>query len=400
MWIERQISALLIGLEPHNKQFVTFLMGPRQCGKSSLLVHHLSNDWIEVSFDDLEIRRNAQSDPHFFLNFYKNKNIIIDEAQYAPALFHEIKRMIDLKKRSRLSGFEKKSDPYPNKIYLTGSNRIFMENKVHESLAGRAHFLEMNTLSTSELLNWNPEIDIIDIIYHGGWPEVYAQKLNVVPYLNDYLRSAVEKDIALVNGVQKVDDFMRALQLLANRTGELLNYENLSKDCGVSANTLREWVSFLHRMGIIGLLRPYHSNLNKRLTKQPKIYFLDTGLAVRLQGYSSIESLKSNPRLGSLFETLVCAEIIKVRMNFNLSFQVFLWRSKDGEEIDFLIETAEKIILIEVKMGYQNAPHFRVPPSILAVAKGREIVQMTVTLAGTHPISSLKDFLLKTLSQD
>lgn len=167
-----------------------------------------------------------------------------------------------------------------------------LESKVQESLAGRARFLEMNTLSTSELLAWNPQLDIIDIIYHGGWPEVYAQKLNIVPYLNDYLRSAIEKDIALANGVQKVDDFMRALQLLANRTGELLNYESLSKDCGVSANTLREWVGFLYRMGVIGLLRPYHSNLNKRLTKQPKIYFLDTGLAVRLQGYSSTETLK------------------------------------------------------------------------------------------------------------
>jgi predicted AAA+ superfamily ATPase len=247
----------------------------------------------------------------------------------------------------------------------------------------------MSTLSVSEILAWNPDIDLFDFQFKGGWPEIYAENLSPVDYLNDYIRSAIERDIIFANGIQKADEFLRFLRLLANRTGEILSLESLSRDAGVVSNSLREWLSLLTRMGVVGVLPTYSSHLNKRLTKQGKVYFMDCGLAARLQGYTSLESLKSNPRLGSLFETLVYAEIMKAKMNHRLDLTPYLWCTKDQEEIDFFIETPRKIILIEAKMAMQNIQPIKISESVKKVIGGRDWTAVTVTFGSGASVGLL-----------
>lgn len=377
MWIKREIENIL----ESNQEVIVILLGPRQCGKSSTLLHVLGEDWVHITFDDLSQREKALGDPEFFLSQFAGKKLLIDEAQYAPPLFSEIKRMVDaIKLKKRLSKESQKS--YPAQICLTGSNRVFLEKNVQESLAGRASYFDMLPLSVSEVLRWKMQTDLYELQFKGGWPEIHVEELGPVTYLNNYIRTVFERDIIAANGISKASDFLKLSRLLANRTGELLNFDSLSKECGVSSNTIREWVSLLERMNVIGLLNPYSTNLNKRLTKQAKIYFLDTGLAIRLQGYSSLESFKSSPRLGQMFETLVYSEIIKTKQNHQLSFDLYLWRTKDQEEIDFILLTPGKVILLEVKMAIQASAPFTVPRSLPASFSGHKIVQALVTFGG------------------
>ena len=144
-------------------------------------------------------------------------------------------------------------------------------------------------------------------------------------------------------GIEKHAEFHTVLGMLAARSGELLNYSAIANNAGVRSVTIKEWVALLERTRLIFLLRPCESNLNKRLIKAPKLYFLDTGLAVRLQGWTDVKPLMSSPQAGYLFETLVFAEIVKFIDNYAKQWRVFFWRTKDGEEINFVIQTDQGI---------------------------------------------------------
>ena len=156
-----------------------------------------------------------------------------------------------------------------------------------------------------------------------GLNSILDPKISVKTYLNDYIRSYVEKDILISAGIQKISEFHRVLSLLSARTGQLLEYSSIAQDSGVSSVTVKEWTSVLERADLIYLLKPYFNNLNKRLIKSPKLYFLDTGLAVRLQGWQEILPLFNSPQIGSLFETLVLAEMIKFIRNYRKDWQIF-----------------------------------------------------------------------------
>ena len=388
MWIYRDITNIL----QKNRDLVQILVGPRQCGKTSLLVH-LDQGFHEVSFDDLGQRNLAQTDPKLFLSFYKEKKLFIDEVQLAPEILYAIKRDVDLKKRSG----EKKETFYR----LTGSNLILMDKAVKESLAGRASYFQLNTLSVAEILN-STSHSILEILFRGGWPELYAdEETPVKKYLDDYISTYVEKDIILAAGIQKSSEFLKFCKILAGRTGQIVSYADLGSDVGVNNGTIRDWLSILEKMKIIAIVEPFYSNLTKRLLKSPKIYFLDTGLACRLQGWSESMPILNSPQIGGLFETLVFAEIYKTITNFGLSWKIFYWRSRDGEEIDFLIEKDnKKFLFIEVKKSAQNCPNIgsypevkkvfktTVPECILCHMEGDTVFNQQV------PIRWLRDYLL------
>ena len=289
------------------------------------------------------MRQLANNDPALFLEQFEPP-LLLDEVQYVPNLFSEIKQKVDIIKRNNVLKAKMKVK-HETLFRLTGSNQILMDKTVKESLAGRATFYYLNTLSVHEILNAIPEIKIKDILFRGGWPELYINdQLTPQQYLNDYIRSYVEKDIVLNAGIQKVAAFTTVLSLLAARTGQLADYFSISQDSGVSSVTVKEWIGYLERADLIYTLKPYFNNLNKRLLKTPKFYFLDTGLATRLQGWSDATPLMSSPQIGSLFETLVLAEIVKFIRNYGKNWELFFWRNKEGEEIDFLIKNRPAII--------------------------------------------------------
>lgn len=358
MWIQRDISDIL---QENSSEMVQIVTGPRQSGKSSLL-WHLGSGYAEVSLDDAQARRLAQSDPALFLSQYKLP-LIIDEVQYAPELLLEIKRLVDLQKRVRI----KNSKTFKTHVLfrLTGSNQLLIDKNVRENLAGRAGYYFLNTLSVSEILRGQPKIALSKIMFAGGWPELYVSNLNPVKYLNDYILTYIEKDIVLSAGITKQSEFQTVLGLLAARTGEWLNYSAIAQASGVRSVTVRDWVSILERMSLLYVLQPYESNLNKRLIKSPKIYFLDTGLACRLQGWTEEKPMFTSPQAGHLFETLVLAEIIKFKNNHGSNWDVFAWRTKEGEEIDFILQKPNgDVLALEAKLGIHSVSPVAIPKSV------------------------------------
>lgn len=397
MYIQRDITSRL----SDSHALVQLLIGPRQCGKSTLLSHVADPSFKEVSFDDLQLRILANRDPALFLEQFKPP-ILLDEIQYVPNLFPEIKRHVDQLKKQRIESHQTLSVLFR----MTGSNQLLMDKNIKESLAGRASYFHLNTLTVHEIKQALESVDVLDILFKGGWPELYIDaRLSPVQYLNDYIRSYIEKDIVLSAGVQKQEAFNLVLGLLAARTGMLLDYTNVARDSGIQSVTVKEWVSVLQRTGLVYCLRPYASNLNKRLTKAPKFYFMDTGLAARLQGWQEQTPLITSPQAGALFETLVFAEIIKFIQNYGKDWQLYLWRTKEGEEIDFLIVKASgDVIALDAKMSMQSIQPVKILPNfkrlfpqvkqlVLVTFGGRRIQLSEECLA--VPIAALHDFLMQ-----
>ena len=306
MWIHREISTFLE--EMAETEVIQIVIGPRQCGKSSLF-WKMGKDYSEVTFDDLQTRTLAQNDPSLFLSTQKSP-LIIDEVQYAPNIFSELKKVVDQIKRKRLSENNSNEATISTQYRLTGSNQILLDKNVKETLVGRAGYYYLNTLSVSEIKRSFPEMPIQTIMFMGGWPELYISKTSSVKYLNDYIRNYIEKDIVLSAGITRQREFQIVQGMLAARTGEFLNYSGIANHSGVRSVTVKEWVSILERSGLIYLLPPTSSNLNKRLSKSPKIYFLDTGLSCRLQGWQEETPMFYSSQAGGIFETLVLAEIV------------------------------------------------------------------------------------------
>jgi predicted AAA+ superfamily ATPase len=390
MWIEREISDQI----SKSNDPIQVIRGPRQCGKTSLILR-LDPSFKEVSLDDPAYRELAQRDPELFLKQWPTERLFIDEAQYAPRLFPSLKRKIDLARRDP-------SRPRRTLIRLTGSNQIVMDQQVKESLAGRAAFFDLNTLSISEILR-SVSKPIQQLLFQGGWPELYAYpEIDPKKYLDDYISSYVEKDIVLSAGIQKRAEFLRFAQLLAGRVGCIVDYSHLGRDAGVDTKTAKEWLSVLERMHIIAVVRPYLTNLSSRLIKSPKVYFLDTGLACRLQGWTSPDPIITSPQQGALFENLVYAELHKLIGNWQLGWKVFHWRSRAQEEVDFLIQISpDRFLFLEAKVSAQPLPNLseypevrkvfgkRIPELYLCHQEGERVLDRKI------PIAFLAEFLRK-----
>ncbi|MFN8790478.1 MAG: ATP-binding protein [Bdellovibrionales bacterium] len=394
MWIKREISDKIRS----NTDSVQILRGPRQCGKSSLILN-LDPEFKEVSLDDMALRHLAQNDPEMLLKPYEDQKVFIDEAQYAPLLFPAIKQRVD--KLRRAPSFKRHTF-----FRISGSNQILMDRNVKESLAGRASFFEMNTLSISEILSAR-DLPIQKLLFLGGWPEIHAHNLKekeAKKYMDDYISSYVEKDVVLTAGIQKSSEFLKFLRLLAGRVGNILDLAGLAREVGVDSKTIKEWTHALEGMNIIRLVQPYSTNLSKRLVKSPKIYFIDLGLACRLQGWSESEPLLTSPNYGQLFENLVFSEIYKLKLNTDFECKIFYWRSRDGEEIDFLLEFNPQVYLFieakasrtgkardigkfpEVRKVFKN----KIPPFVVCVQEGTQI------LGNQIPVRLLSEYLKKT----
>lgn len=390
MWIERDISRFL----RENVDPIQVIRGPRQCGKTSLVLH-LDTSFEEISLDDPALRAMAQSDPELLLRQFEGKRIFIDEAQYAPELFPSLKRRVDLYKRDKTRRPE-------TIVRVTGSNQILMDRHIKESLAGRASFFDMNTLSVHEILRAR-KTSTQEILYRGGWPEIHANSIDDPRrFLDSYITSYVEKDVVLAAGLQKSREFLTFIRLLAGRVGQLVDYSGLGRDTGVDSKTAKEWVAVLERMHLVALTEPFHSNLTTRLVKAPKIYFLDTGLVCRLQGWTSAFPILTSPQQGLLFENLVFSELFKLNINHRLGWKIFHWRSRDQAEIDFLIQkSAQDFLFIEAKVSAQPPPDLKLHPEVRKVFNDKipEVVvchqEGTRVLNNQIPIGLLADHLLK-----
>ncbi len=315
------------------------LTGPRQSGKSTLLLHQLK-DYQYVTFDDFRTVALYHDDPNKFMRIYSNK-IIFDEVQKVPGLFNDIKIAIDADRQTT------------GKFILTGSSQFSLIKNITESLAGRIGLLSLLPYQYAEM----PDQLRYQSIYQGAYPELVNKKFELAAdWYSSYLDTYITKDVNDLANIGDKRDFRRLISLLAANTSQLLNMSAYAKDLGVDVKTIKRWISVLEASYIIFLLPPYYQNFGKRIVKSPKMYFYDTGLISYLTGINSKESFEQGPMLGSLFENYIVSDILKRELHTKSHAELFFYRSSNGEEIDLIIDRKNKRELIEIKAGETFTP--------------------------------------------
>ncbi len=312
---------------------VVTLTGPRQSGKTTL-VRALFSDKKYVTLEDLDNRSFAEQDPRGFLNMYKN-GLIIDEVQHVPSLFSYIQSHVD---RSHIMG----------EFILTGSQHFLLTEGISQSLAGRAAILQLLPCTAREL-GITSEAELYNALWKGFYPAVYDRDINPTFFYKSYLNTYVERDVRTLSAIKDLSKFRMFLQMCAGRIGQLVNMTSLGNDCGIDQETVKAWLSILESSYILFLLKPHHQNFNKRLTKQPKLYFYDTGLAAYLLTIEDPNALKFHFSRGALFENYVAIELIKKRFNQGMEHNLYFWRDHHGHEVDFIKDNGSTLVPIEVK---------------------------------------------------
>ena len=368
-------------IQKASRQFPVLLVtGARQVGKTTLLKMMADNDRAYASLDDPLLRSLANEDPAMFLQRFSGQ-VIIDEIQYAPSLLPHIKMIADQNRRQ-------------GQFWLTGSQQFHLMKGVSESLAGRVAIINLFGLSHREILgdyattpfiptsecldqrNTSPSLLLPDLykkIWIGSYPALYQEdQPDRDLFYSSYVQTYLQRDVRDLANVGDISTFTRFLRASAARTGQLLNIQDLCRDANVNQATGKRWLSILETSGLVFLLEPFHSNLNKRLIKTPKLYFIDTGLASWLTGWSSPETLEKGAMSGVFLETWVISEILKSALN---SSSLFYYRDKDGKEIDLLIQSDEIIHPVEIKKSASPSKdmvrHFKVLDNLkLPVGQG------------------------------
>lgn len=336
-----------------NKTFPVLLVtGPRQVGKTTLLLSLKPKNMEYITLDDEVLRTQAQEDPKLFLEEHPAP-LLIDEVQYAPRLFSYIKINVDK---------EKKNGMY----WLTGSQQFHLMNNVSESLAGRVGIINLNSFTYSEIkkvknkklfdpveikniskINVN---SIFEIIFKGGMPRLYTEKEISLPlYFQGYIDTYISRDVKMLTQVGNEFSFRKFIVSVASKTGEQLNYTTLANDAGVSVPTAINWLSILTTSGLVYLLEPYMSSSLKRLTHTPKIIFMDTGLACYLAGFSSAKELQMSSSSGHYLETFIISEIVKSYNAKGIRPNISYYRDKEKNEIDLLFYKNNKLYPFEIK---------------------------------------------------
>jgi len=336
--IKRQLTDKILKLAL--KYPVLTVTGPRQSGKTTL-VKSIFASYKYVSLEDPDIREAAIEDPRRFLQGALESGLIIDEAQRAPDLFSYIQTCVD---NASVDG----------RIILTGSQNFLLMAKVSQSLAGRTAIFRLMPFSLAELSAAGHKPDNSgECVLKGFYPRIYDKKLKPEDWYPGYINTYLERDVRQLKNITELSSFHKFLRMCAGRTGQLLNLSSLGSECGITHNTAKAWISVLEAGGIVYLLRPYHSNFNKRLTSMPKLYFYDTGLACSLLGIREPGELASSHFYGQLFETFIISEILKNRLNRAEQPDLYFIRENHGKEIDCLIQDGPGHVTgVEVKAGF------------------------------------------------
>jgi predicted AAA+ superfamily ATPase len=312
------------------------LVGPRQSGKTTL-AKTLFPDYTYVSLENLDQRTYAQQDPRGFLAAYP-EHCILDEIQKVPELFSYLQEIGDQKGMGR--------------YILTGSQNFLLHRHISQSLAGRIALLSIHPFSMEELSSASLGFDQPEqYMFTGMYPPIYDRSIPPTNWYPNYIQTYIERDIRDLTQITQLSTFQVFVKLCAGRIGQLLNLSSLARDCGITHNTARAWLSLLETSYIVVLLHPYYRNFNKRLVKMPKLYFYDTGLASSLLGIQSADQMNSHYLRGELFENFAITEYIKDKANTQSNIEYFFWRDQAGHEVDLFADTGSAISAIEMKSG-------------------------------------------------
>lgn len=314
---------------------IVAITGPRQSGKTTLARNCFSSHEY-INLEDLDFREEARMDPRGFLSS-RSEGFILDEAQRAPELFPYLQGFVD-ERRSM------------GAVVLTGSQNFLLLESVSQSLAGRVALFELMPLQTSEAAPRFPiGHSLENLIFTGLYPALYDRPLEAPDWHSRYLQTYVERDVRLIKNISSLSTFQRMLKLCASRVGQLLNANSLASDVGVDNKTIESWLNILEASYVIFRLPPHFSNFRKRLVKQRKLYFCDTGLAANLLGIERSDQVDSHYLRGGLFENYVILEFLKQRYNMGRPSNLYFWRDHIGNEIDLLIDEGSQLMPIEIK---------------------------------------------------
>ena len=346
------------------------ITGARQVGKTTM-TKHLYSDIKRINLKNVALYNNAKEDPQGFLENFE-RPLFIDEVQMVPELIGATKTILD--ETSKRSNY-----------LFSGSQKWELMKGLSESLAGTVSILELGTLSLREInnisfnmpfiptldyfkereKNLNKYVNLWKIIHRGGYPELYEDSpRDWEDFYSSYVRTYIERDVYDITKIRDYNLFYRFMVSVAARTGNMLDYSSISKDIGVSVETIRNWISVLEKTDIIYLLEPYYNSHLSRAIKTPKVYFRDTGLAAYLTSWLTPETLETGAMNGAFFETFVINEIIKSYINQGKDYRkrIYYYRGKDKvkktvnsnemfeeNEIDLIIEENGILYPIEIK---------------------------------------------------
>ena len=383
MNIKRHIESIIdYGLKQTKVLLVT---GLRQSGKTFIMQNHYKK-YEYVTFDDNNELITADKDPQLF---FKDRTypLIIDEAQYSQNIFRTVKLIVDKSKKR-------------GQLILTGSQSFDLMEKVNESLAGRISIIEMSNLSLREIAKVqfsqcfvpskkyikSREKELVDYkdlwgkIHRGQFPELTSdKKRNWEWFYRDYINTYLEKDIRKIINIKNEISFKKFLVCIAARTGNEIVYDEIASEVGKDAKTIKEWISIVAQTGLIKMVHTYKNSVLKRMIKNPKLYFMDTGLVCYLVGWKTKEQAKNGAMAGSLFETFVFSEIAKSYLNAGKALDnIYYYRDKDKKEIDFIIEENGILYPIEIKMSATIDIHWDEYNNYLSKVKNKKVEKITV----------------------
>jgi len=336
---------------------VVCVLGPRQCGKTTL-VRRLDPNRPYIDLDDSEYYRVAREDPAGFVASLPG-TATLDEVQRVPALLSAIKVAVDRDRR-------------PGRFLLTGSANLVLARQAADSLAGRIETVLLQPLTEAEkerregaflsalLANGlRPSIragsastieGLPRRLVTGGFPEPARRSPSRARrWHRQYSESIIERDVRDMAEVRKAGQLKRFVEMLAVRTGTLVNTSNIASDVGLSRATVNHYLEVLERLFVIRRLPAWHSNESRRLVKSPKVHFVDTGLAAALARRSTSDWLARRTEMGRLLESFVVQQVIAQSAWTDPDLQFWHYRDKDKVEVDLVVTRGASTWGIEVK---------------------------------------------------
>ncbi|MET0746451.1 MAG: ATP-binding protein [Microvirga sp.] len=332
------------------------IVGPRRAGKTTLVRKMGGTGWTYSTLDDQTALEAAQSDPAGFVRGLDRA--IIDEIQRAPNLLLAIKKTVD-------------EDDRPGRFLLAGSANVLTLPRVADSLAGRMEIIRMLPLARAEIENRAPTFlerlfegklqsqrdaivgdALVQLVLRGGFPEVISRdsERRRQDWARSYLNAILTRDLRDIAEVEKLTELPKFVRLLAEHSGQLANYSKLANGISVNHRTGQRYVGLLEQVFLIATLPPWYTNALKRIVKTPKLHFLDSGLLAAVRGLTFDRIKRDRGAFGSLLESFVFSEVLKLMTASDLRLTPHHFRDRDTREVDIVLESDDGMIAaIEVK---------------------------------------------------
>lgn len=372
---------------------VVFVVGPRQAGKTTLVLRMAEQGIRYLTLDDELTLLAAKEDPVGMIRSLDRA--VIDEIQRAPELLLAIKKTVD-------------EDRRPGRFLLTGSANLMILPTVADSLAGRMETLKLLPLSQCEMrhsaVNWLDSVftgefpkvsipvvgeELVEVVLAGGYPEAVSRPTvrRRTAWSRQYLDAIIQRDVRDVAGIDKLDQLPRFLRALAHVSGQMCNYSQLGGQVGLDHKTAARYIGVFEQMYLLKRVEVWAGNRLKRLVKTPKMQFVDSGLLSTLAGVTPVLARQDRSRFGNVLETFVFGELLKNTTTSEGYYQLLYYRDHDQFEVDFVIEDSTgQLVGVEVKAAATVKKSDLRGLKRLASVAGKQFKQGVILYDGTETL--------------